>query len=496
MKFDNFPPKEINKITIYVIVAVGILIQLLYLFQFNDYFDDWNFFYTVNPNISNSETWQRHYFGDRGDGTLREAFPWNFTYFTKYALKLVGYSIESTHYFLLLFSLFSYFLFYKVVALISKDFKFIILVFILFATNLFLIRELNSFRPHSVTIFLSLLSNYFFILIFIKNNNKKKYFFIYIISTLMMLSFWPHALALFCGHCIFLLISFIKKKTNYLFYFLAPLIVIILYILLNYKYIQYVALDNSWSYTAFDYTFFINFFFRTFFGSIIFGGLMLLIFTTYLIKEITVNLYHCQKNNFLTMPFLNIDIKNFILINILTIYTMTIIYSIVRESVMAPKYFLMLIPLIIIWLSIKISENKKKYIYNLVIIFTILNSFYYWNDLPIDRPPAREVLKIVNYEKIKTIYTTENIVFNNYLSHYNYAIKNKIKVERLKDLEKINIENKFAIVCLNYPRYAVGDTFAGLEDPDCKNVEQNNNLHILKLIKIPDFFIFIAEYKL
>ena len=70
----------------------------------DDYFDDWNFFYTVDPNISNSQTWQRHYFGDRGDGAiLKEAFPWNFSYFTKYFLKFTEYTIETTHYFLLLF---------------------------------------------------------------------------------------------------------------------------------------------------------------------------------------------------------------------------------------------------------------------------------------------------------------------------------------------------------------------------------------------------------
>ena len=203
---------EFNKKIFYLIIVIGILLQLLYLFQFNDYYDDWNFFYTVDPNISNAETWQRHYFGDRGDGILKEAFPWNFTYFTKYILKFIGYTIEHTHYFLLFFSILSYCLFYKIASLISKDFKLINLILILFTTNLFLIRELNSFRPHSVTMFLSFLSIYFFILIFIKNKDKKKYFFIYIISTLLMLSFWPHTLALFSGHCIFLLIYFIKKK--------------------------------------------------------------------------------------------------------------------------------------------------------------------------------------------------------------------------------------------------------------------------------------------
>ena len=84
VKKNNSKKKYIS----YLILLLGFIFQLIYLYQFDDYFDDWNFFYTVDPNISNSQTWQRHYFGDRGDGAiLKEAFPWNFSYFTKYFLK-------------------------------------------------------------------------------------------------------------------------------------------------------------------------------------------------------------------------------------------------------------------------------------------------------------------------------------------------------------------------------------------------------------------------
>lgn len=89
-----------------------ILLHITYLVQFDDYFDDWNFFFTVDPSITNNQTWQRHYFGDRGDGgILKEAFPWNFSYIAKYFLKFTEYTIEATHYFLLFFSALSYFFF-------------------------------------------------------------------------------------------------------------------------------------------------------------------------------------------------------------------------------------------------------------------------------------------------------------------------------------------------------------------------------------------------
>ena len=256
-----------------------------------------------------------------------------------------------------------------------------------------------------------------------------------------------------------------------------------------------MAIDNSWSYTPFNLKFFINFFFRSFFGSIIFGGLMLLIFSIYLLKEIKINLYNYKKNNFIKMPILKINIKNFILINILSIYIMCIAYSLIKESVMAPKYLLILIPLIIIWIGIKVNENKKHFIYISIVIFTIINSIYFWDNLPIDRPPTREVLKIVNDEEIKIIYTTESMVFNNYLSHYDYAIKNEIKVMKLKNLKKKVINENFAIVCLNYPRFARGNSYINMEDPKCTNITKTKNLQILRKIQITDFLIFVTKHK-
>ncbi len=166
---------KINYKTIILsIFLIFIILSCLYLYSFDDYFDDWNFFWTVDSNISDQETWQRHYHGDKGDYTMREGFPWVFTYFTKYLLKFIGYSVENTHYFLLSFSIISIFVFYKLSGFLSKDFNFKIIVLILFSLNLFLIRELNSFRPHSPTLFLSLVSSYYYIKIFINNLVSKK----------------------------------------------------------------------------------------------------------------------------------------------------------------------------------------------------------------------------------------------------------------------------------------------------------------------------------
>ena len=97
----QFLNKINHRAIILSIFLIFVILSCLYLYSFDDYFDDWNFFYTVDSNISNQETWQRHYHGDKGDYMMREGFPWVFTFFTKYLLKFIGYSVENTHYFLL-----------------------------------------------------------------------------------------------------------------------------------------------------------------------------------------------------------------------------------------------------------------------------------------------------------------------------------------------------------------------------------------------------------
>ena len=50
-----------KKFLLFSIILLGIFLKIYYVYQFDDYFDDWNFLYTVDPNISNEQTWKRYY---------------------------------------------------------------------------------------------------------------------------------------------------------------------------------------------------------------------------------------------------------------------------------------------------------------------------------------------------------------------------------------------------------------------------------------------------
>ena len=115
-------------------------------------------------------------------------------------LKIFGYSVEKAHFFVLFFSIGSFFILTKICDLVTSDTKFKILTLFLFATNVYLIKDLNALRPHSLSIFLTLISTYYFILIYFKNNKSYKNLLIYCITTLSFLLIWPLNLA-FADSC-------------------------------------------------------------------------------------------------------------------------------------------------------------------------------------------------------------------------------------------------------------------------------------------------------
>ncbi len=490
----QFLDKIDHKIIILFFFILFSSLSYLYLNLFDDYYDDWNFFFTVDANITDEQNWQRHYHGDRGDGSiLKEAYPWVFTYITKYLLKIIGYSVENTHYFLLFFSILSIITFYNLSCLITKNIKFKIIVLVLFSLNLFLIRELNSFRPHSLTLFLSLVSSFYYVKFFVLKLKEKKNLIIYFLSTFSMLTLWPQSVAIFVGQIVFAIIFLNFKKI-----FLISLI-FFCYIFLNLDYLIYLSGGvgtGEFGYTQLELKFFTNYFFRTFFGSIIFGAFMLILFSFFLIKKIISLNIRFNLKFLKEFRIIELTPVNYFLVVILSIYSVGITYSLLRTSIMAPKYFIPLLPLIILWIGYYLYLTKNNYLFFCTIFLAFINCIIFWKDIPIDRPPMRDALRVIYNEdkSIKQIFTTETTVFNHFLSNYKFAQKNNFIIKDLNKFSEKNIKEKFVILCLNNPRFAVGHLNLNKDSKKCTESYKKNNFILIKTTKIDDFMIHFIEY--
>ena len=187
-----------NKIYIYIFLFIifGFIIRYFYFLNVDGWFDEWNMLYTIDPNISNQETWKRYY-GDRGDHFLPEYYPPLNAFFLKFILNIFGYNIENARFISLIFGCGSLILVFNL-SKIFTNYKFSLISTLIVALNLFLIWQSSEIRPHSFVVFFSLLTTILFLKIYEKNFKSNKSIFItYIASSLILLSSWPFVLIIF-----------------------------------------------------------------------------------------------------------------------------------------------------------------------------------------------------------------------------------------------------------------------------------------------------------
>jgi hypothetical protein len=204
---------------------------------------------------------------------------------------------------------------------------------------------------------------------------------------------------------------------------------------------------REFHYTSLYKSFFINYHFRSFFGSIILGGVFLIIFSYVLFKNLKEIIFSNPRENILIYI-------------VLSSYFLTLSYTLLRASIMSPKYVLFILPLIIVWIGIKIDTINIKNDSKKIQIFLVSLSFVFFlfniNNSPIDRPPTKKVLDELIKHDVRYIVTTESDVFNNYLKTKTMVVKNKITILKKDDVIPKNIK-KFWLICLNNARFEVGD---------------------------------------
>ena len=467
-----------NKILIYnknnfffiFIITISFLLKFYYFLNLDSWFDEWNMIYTVDPNISNKLTWERFY-GDRGDIFLPEYYPPLNAFLLKFFLKFTNYYTEYARIYSLIFGLSCSLLVYLLAHKISGK-KSAYIATIIFGLNLFIIWQSNEIRPHSFVLFFSLLNLIFFIKILEKKNNlflNINYF----LFSVLLLSSWPFALTIYFAKTIYILINFKLKNIEYKKIFLLFFLILFFYIIINHEYLIY-HLNRTEHYTNLEISFFYSFHFRSFFGSIPMGGIMILLFGILFLKDLKKNFY-------------SEDNINILLYIIISTYFLTITYSILRAGVISPKYVIFILPLIIIWISHKITLVRfQKELIILIILSNIFNTYFYFFENPIDRPPIKKVINHISNNGPNILAMNDSKVFVNAFSNYKSFNDKKLEIINLRENE-INIDS-FWFVCLNNARFEIGDKILPIEKK-CKIIDDRNDFKTIETFKIEDFYI-------
>lgn len=462
--------KNFEWVLIFILITIFSFILRYYLLDIrNSWHDEYHSIYVSDPNISYQETLNR-FWGDKGDHTLVEFYPSLYLFLLKFFFKVFGYFDDNGRIFSLIFGTLVIPLSMYLSTYFTKSRKVAISIGIIVASNLFLIWQSLEIRAHMLVVFLNLLNIILFLEIL--NSKKKIKVFIYYLISVFNLSLWPISGLIFFGKGLFLVKELIKNKRIYDFKLLIFILIFITYVILNLEYLKF-NLSRDFHYTNFSETFFYNYHFRSFYGSILVGGIFLLIFGSFLILKLKELILENVRENIL-------------LYIILSTYLLTIMYSYFKASIMSPKYVIFILPLIIIWLIIKISKSKFS---NFLLIFLTLISIVNLKNISkytMERPETKLALeKIVNINNSNLIFTKEKEVFQNYLKTKKIFYESNLTLIKLNEIE---VGQKFWFFCLNNPRFAYGNQKLEISKK-CLKLNDENNYKILNQFEFPDILL-------
>lgn len=473
--------KLINKNYNFLIIILFILGGFLRFYGFNTqgyWFDEWTTLWHANPAFN----WQDFYKLRRefAPGSSEyEATPKLYFYILRNFFILFGFTAENGRIFTASFSILTLIQIHFLSKIFTKNKKTKLLILFLTSVNLFLIWEAQETRVQTVVVFFSLL-NVFLFLKFLKKMNYLKGL-LFLFSTIFLLSLYPVTIVIIIAQLLFLINYFKKLNLKYLkkfliIYFLCA----IFYLYLNYDYLLNIIQFKGYVHAKLNWHFFVGYFFNVFFGSTFLGGFFLIVF--------------------LVITFINRGIilrKTYILLLYIILfvsYFLLIIYSF-RNGVMAPRYIMFVVPLIIILICTGlefINLKYKKYLYFFLIFLTTITLFYKIDDRPIKKPPTQKIIRIIASSNILNVTTNINNtqLFSNYLITHKSFKDNQLTFFDLKS--NINFPEKIWLICNNNMRADLG-TKHKIQSPDCFSDSLDKNMRITKKIKELDLQLSLYE---
>lgn len=460
--------KEKTNKNIFLLIFIYGLIFRWYGINSGYWYDEWSSFYHSNPSLKTKQIFNNVLFTK--DLLAEGAQPLYFIIASKWN-SLFGYTPETLRYLSFLCGCLSIVLFFFLLREFSKDSFFIYFAVFLFSSNYFLIQYSQESRYYSLSLLFSLLN----LIIFFRFFKKKKYSYYYIISALLSLLLNIFYTLIIFSQLFFLII----KKKKEIIYYISISILVLLYFATDYLYI-FSIFQKSLSFNiqnTINFSFLIGYYFNIYFGSILLGGLILFF--------IFINLKNIKKfnNNIL-----------FCIICIFTTYFFPIIYSLVKNPILRPRYIIFIVPIIIIYFTYVTFRIEKKILRNIfissVVLLSMINNFQFKPIIP--KPDTESAINYIYNSNTKfLVVKPEDYLF--YDLYYNYLINLQLaKKKKINFIDSNQILNKdfFWSICLNNPRFSSNSS---VDDPRCLLNSYYTSHKIFEIKKVSDYILVLYQ---
>lgn len=458
--------KKLNKNKFFILIVIYGCILRWDGISNGYWYDEWSSFYYSNPSLSISQIFNSVLFAK---GSLKEgAQPLYFIIASKWNY-LFGYYPETLRYFSYLLGCLSIILFIILLKEFSKKNNFLYFATFLFSSNYFLIQFSQESRFYSLSLFFSILN----IILFFRFLKNKKYIYYYIFFSTLSLLTNIFSILLIFSQIIFL----IFKKNKQIIYFISALVSVLIWYIIDYKYISSIFEKSLKIFNISDTInlhFLIGYYFNIYFGSIILGGLIL-VFCFFYLRNIR--------------KILNDNIL-FCIIAIFVTYFVPVVYSVLKNPILRPRYIIFIVPIIIIYFCYMIFKVEKKFIKNVVIFFVMSYSLIniFQSKPIIFKPDTKAALKLISNSDNKfLLIKSENDLFYNYLNNLYLIKKKNIKLINNNQIIKTNF---FWSICLNNPRFA---TNSRTDDKTCLLNPYYKSHKILEIKRVPDYMLILYK---
>ena len=366
-------------------ISIGIFLRLHQLNFENYWLDEMLSFWVADPNISLDATFARSEHIDQA--------PPLFNLFLKKYLGLFGYEPEIGRHVPLFFGLLSIPFLGILSHQVAKNNSFLLTI-LLISINIYLIKYSQESRPYALVFLLSSINLILYYKIISPNlvTFKQIYFFLlFVIFSILSLSSHPFVLIVFFSQIAHSIYSFlIFKKKNLLFFLSIPLIMII-YLLINYNYLNSQLAYNEYFLAHENWKFYYNYYFSRFFGSKIMGLIYLSTLIFLIIRFRKKILF--TSNNYLPLVFI-----------LLFSYIIPLLYGLIKVPVLHDRYIIFVLISILIIISVLIFEinNRKLRVYLLIFILvpTTINNYI---EIQLRKNTKPEFTKFLNDIKNKEI---------------------------------------------------------------------------------------------